>query len=57
MAKPLVYNELWSLIEPLLPSERLLFCAAEVAHGCKGISDDFSVRVLFYGPEKLGGAQ
>ena len=35
----------------------LLFCAAQVAHGFEDISDDFSVWVLFYGPQKLGGNQ
>jgi hypothetical protein len=30
----------------------VLFCAAHVAHGFKDISDDFSVWVLFYGPQK-----
>jgi len=30
----------------------VLFCAAHVAHGFEQISDDFSVWVLFYGPEK-----
>jgi quercetin dioxygenase-like cupin family protein len=30
----------------------LLFCAAQVAHGFEDISDDFSVWVLFYGPQK-----
>ena len=35
----------------------LLFCAAQVAHGFEDISDDFSVWVLFYGPQKLGGAR
>jgi mannose-6-phosphate isomerase-like protein (cupin superfamily) len=30
----------------------VLFCAAQVAHGFEEISDDFSVWVLFYGPEK-----
>jgi mannose-6-phosphate isomerase-like protein (cupin superfamily) len=30
----------------------VLFCAAHVAHGFQGISDDFSVWVLFYGAEK-----
>jgi mannose-6-phosphate isomerase-like protein (cupin superfamily) len=28
----------------------VLFCAAHAAHGFEGISDDFSVWVLFYGP-------
>ena len=31
----------------------VLFCAAQVPHGFEGNSDDFSVWVLFYGPEKL----
>jgi mannose-6-phosphate isomerase-like protein (cupin superfamily) len=30
----------------------VLFCAAHVAHGFENMSDDFSVWVLFYGPEK-----
>jgi mannose-6-phosphate isomerase-like protein (cupin superfamily) len=30
----------------------VLFCATHVAHGFEEISDDFSVWVLFYGPEK-----
>ena len=30
----------------------VLFCAAHVAHGFEDISDDFSVWVLFYGPQK-----
>jgi mannose-6-phosphate isomerase-like protein (cupin superfamily) len=30
----------------------MLFCAAHVAHGFEGISEDFSVWVLFYGAEK-----
>ena len=30
----------------------VLFCAAHVAHGFQDISPDFSVWVLFYGPEK-----
>jgi mannose-6-phosphate isomerase-like protein (cupin superfamily) len=30
----------------------LLFCAARVAHGFEDISGDFSVWVLFYGPQK-----
>jgi quercetin dioxygenase-like cupin family protein len=30
----------------------VLFCAAHVAHGFEEISDDFSLWVLFYGPEK-----
>ena len=30
----------------------LLFCAAHVAHGFEDISADFSVWVLFYGPQK-----
>ena len=30
----------------------VLFCAAHVAHGFEDISADFSVWVLFYGPEK-----
>ena len=30
----------------------LLFCAAHVAHGFEAISADFSVWVLFYGPQK-----
>jgi mannose-6-phosphate isomerase-like protein (cupin superfamily) len=29
-----------------------LFCAAHVPHGFEGISSDFSVWVLFYGPVK-----
>lgn len=29
-----------------------LFCAAHVPHGFEGISEDFSVWVLFYGPIK-----
>jgi mannose-6-phosphate isomerase-like protein (cupin superfamily) len=33
----------------------LLFCAAHVAHGFENISADFSVWVLFYGPQKLAG--
>ena len=32
----------------------VLFCAAHVAHGFEGISEDFSVWVLFYGAEKGG---
>jgi mannose-6-phosphate isomerase-like protein (cupin superfamily) len=30
----------------------VLFCAAHVAHGFEDISEDFSVWVLFYGPQK-----
>ena len=30
----------------------VLFCAAHVGYGFEQISDDFSVWVLFYGPEK-----
>ena len=30
----------------------VLFCAARVPHGFENNSDDFSVWVLFYGPEK-----
>ena len=30
----------------------VLFCAARVAHGFEAISDDFSVWVPFYGPQK-----
>jgi quercetin dioxygenase-like cupin family protein len=30
----------------------VLFCAAHVPHGFEGISEDFSVWVLFYGPQK-----
>jgi mannose-6-phosphate isomerase-like protein (cupin superfamily) len=30
----------------------LLFCAAHVAHGFEDMSEDFSVWVLFYGPQK-----
>ena len=30
----------------------VLFCAAHVEHGFEDISEDFSVWVLFYGPEK-----
>jgi quercetin dioxygenase-like cupin family protein len=30
----------------------LLFCAAHVPHGFENNSDDFSVWVVFYGPEK-----
>ncbi|MBV8578849.1 MAG: cupin domain-containing protein [Acetobacteraceae bacterium] len=30
----------------------VLFCAAHVAHGFERNSADFSVWVLFYGPEK-----
>jgi mannose-6-phosphate isomerase-like protein (cupin superfamily) len=30
----------------------VMFCAAHVAHGFNDISDDFSVWVLFYGPQK-----
>ena len=30
----------------------LLFCAAHVAHGFEDTSEDFSVWVLFYGPQK-----
>ena len=30
----------------------VLFCAAHVAHGFEGISEDFSVWVVFYGPIK-----
>jgi quercetin dioxygenase-like cupin family protein len=30
----------------------VLFCAAHVAHGFEEISADFSVWVIFYGPEK-----
>ena len=30
----------------------LLFCAAHVAHGFEDISEDLSVWVLFYGPQK-----
>jgi mannose-6-phosphate isomerase-like protein (cupin superfamily) len=35
----------------------LLFCAAHAAHGFEDISEDFSVWVLFYGPQKLAGSQ
>jgi len=35
----------------------LLFCAANVAHGFEDISEDFSVWVLFHGPQKLAGDQ
>jgi len=31
----------------------LLFCAAQVAHGFENVSPDFSVWVIFYGPENL----
>jgi mannose-6-phosphate isomerase-like protein (cupin superfamily) len=30
----------------------VLFCAAHVAHGFEATSPDFSVWVLFYGPQK-----
>jgi len=30
----------------------VLFCAAHVAHGFEEISEDFSVWVIFYGPER-----
>jgi mannose-6-phosphate isomerase-like protein (cupin superfamily) len=30
----------------------VLFCAAQVAHGFEETSEDFSVWVLFYGPQK-----
>ena len=30
----------------------VLFCAARVPHGFEDISNDFSVWVLFYGPER-----
>jgi hypothetical protein len=30
----------------------VLFCAARVAHEFEDISPDFSVRVLFYGPQE-----
>ena len=30
----------------------VLYCAARVAHGFEDISEDFSVWVLFYGPQK-----
>jgi hypothetical protein len=30
----------------------VLFCAAHVEHGFEGISEDFSVWVLFYGQQK-----
>jgi mannose-6-phosphate isomerase-like protein (cupin superfamily) len=30
----------------------LLFAAAHAAHGFEGISEDFCVWVIFYGPEK-----
>jgi mannose-6-phosphate isomerase-like protein (cupin superfamily) len=30
----------------------VLFCAAHVPHGFEEISDDFSVWVVFYGPQK-----
>jgi quercetin dioxygenase-like cupin family protein len=30
----------------------VLFCAANVPHGFEDISEDFSVWVLFYGPQK-----
>ena len=30
----------------------VLFCAAHVAHGFEDISEDFSVWVLFYGPQE-----
>ena len=36
---------------PVGPGD-VLFCAAHVAHGFEGISDDFSVWVIFYGPRK-----
>jgi mannose-6-phosphate isomerase-like protein (cupin superfamily) len=32
----------------------LLFCAANVPHGFENNSADFSVWVVFYGPEKWG---
>ena len=34
----------------------LLFCAAHVAHGFEGISEDFSVWVIFYGSQKPPGS-
>jgi mannose-6-phosphate isomerase-like protein (cupin superfamily) len=30
----------------------VLFCATHVAHGFEDMSEDFSVWVLFYGPQK-----
>ena len=38
-------------VTPVGPGD-VLFCAAHVPHGFEGNSDDFSVWVLFYGPEK-----
>jgi len=32
----------------------VLFCAAHTAHGFEDISEDFSVWVVFYGPQKSG---
>jgi quercetin dioxygenase-like cupin family protein len=39
-------------VTPVGPGD-LLCCAAHVAHGFEAISDDFSVWVIFYGPQKL----
>src|SRR5919199_329905 len=30
----------------------LLFCAARITHGFENMSEDFSVWVIFYGPQK-----
>jgi mannose-6-phosphate isomerase-like protein (cupin superfamily) len=38
-------------VTPVGPGD-LLFAAAHVPHGFEGVSADFSVWVLFYGPEK-----
>ncbi len=38
-------------VTPVGPGD-VLFCAAHVAHGFEDISEDFSVWVIFYGPQK-----
>jgi len=38
-------------VTPVGPGDAL-FCAAHVPHGFEDNSDDFSVWVVFYGPEK-----
>lgn len=38
-------------VTPVGPGD-VLFCAAQTPHGFEGNSPDFSVWVLFYGPQK-----
>ena len=38
-------------VTPVGPGDAL-FCAAHVAHGFENLSGDFSVWVIFYGPQK-----